>query len=214
MTEHTSSSAAQTVASSDAAQGGPRLLIVGPPGAGKGTQAKGIAERHGIPAISTGDIFRSNIKEQTELGKRVQEITSRGDLVPDSLTNELIESRLGEPDAAAGFLLDGYPRTLPQVEALDAILAREGVELDAVIELTANEDEVVERLLKRAQEQGRDDDNEETIRHRQRVYQAETAPVLDAYRPRGIVVTVDGLGSIDEVAERIEAALAEKGVGA
>lgn len=191
-----------------------RLLIVGPPGAGKGTQATGIAERYGVPAISTGDIFRANIKEQTELGKRVQEITARGDLVPDSLTNELIEDRLAQPDAAGGFLLDGYPRTLPQVEALTALLAREGVDLDAVISLTVDEDVVVARLLKRAEEQGRVDDNEETIRHRQHVYAQETEPLLDVYRGRGLLVEVDGMGTVEEVGERIAAALAEKGVSA
>lgn len=191
-----------------------RLLIVGPPGAGKGTQATGIAERYGIPAISTGDIFRANIKNQTELGKRVQEITARGDLVPDSLTNELIEDRLAQPDAEDGFLLDGYPRTLPQVEALTALLDAKGQALDAVIELTADTDEVVARLLQRAQEQGRVDDNEETIRHRQDVYREETEPLLEVYRAQGLVVPVDGMGTIDEVGEAIAAALAAKGVAA
>lgn len=189
-----------------------RLLIVGPPGAGKGTQATGIAERYGIPAISTGDIFRKNIKEGTELGKLAQEITSRGDLVPDSLTNDLVRDRLAEDDAQGGFLLDGYPRTLAQVEALTALLGSQGVELDAVISLTVDEDVVVERLLKRAEEQGRVDDNEETIRHRQHVYREETEPLLVVYRERGLVVEVDGMGSIDEVGEAIAAALAAKGI--
>lgn len=189
-----------------------RLLIVGPPGAGKGTQATGIAERYGIPAISTGDIFRKNTKEGTELGKLAQEITSRGDLVPDSLTNDLVRDRLAEDDAQGGFLLDGYPRTLAQVEALTALLGSQGVELDAVISLTVDEDVVVERLLKRAEEQGRVDDNEETIRHRQHVYREETEPLLAVYRARGLVVEVDGMGSIDEVGEAIAAALAAKGI--
>lgn len=189
-----------------------RLLIVGPPGAGKGTQATGIAERYGIPAISTGDIFRKNIKEGTELGKLAQEITSRGDLVPDSLTNDLVRDRLAEDDAQGGFLLDGYPRTLAQVEALTALLGSQGVDLDAVISLTVDEDVVVERLLKRAEEQGRVDDNEETIRHRQHVYREETEPLLVVYRERGLVVEVDGMGSIDEVGEAIAAALAAKGI--
>ena len=189
-----------------------RLLIVGPPGAGKGTQATGIAERYGIPAISTGDIFRKSIKEGTELGKLAQEITSRGDLVPDSLTNDLVRDRLAEDDAQGGFLLDGYPRTLAQVEALTALLGSQGVELDAVISLTVDEDVVVERLLKRAEEQGRVDDNEETIRHRQHVYREETEPLLVVYRERGLVVEVDGMGSIDEVGEAIAAALAAKGI--
>lgn len=191
-----------------------RLLIVGPPGAGKGTQAAGIAARFGIPAISTGDIFRANIQQQTELGQRVQAITARGDLVPDSLTNELIEDRLAQPDAAAGFLLDGYPRTLPQVDALAQLLESKGQALDAVIELTVDAEEVVARLLQRAQEQGRVDDTEETIRHRQNVYRAETEPLLEVYRAQGLVVPVDGMGSIDGVGQAIADALAAKGITA
>lgn len=190
----------------------PRLLIVGPPGAGKGTQATGIAERYGIPAISTGDIFRENIRNETELGKQVQEITARGDLVPDSLTNALIEDRLAQPDAAAGFLLDGYPRTLPQVEALAKLLAATGRRLDAVVELTADTDEIVARLLRRAQEQGRADDNEATIRHRLDVYRDETEPLLEVYRGQGLVVPVDGMGTIEHVGEAIAAALAARGI--
>lgn len=191
-----------------------RLLIVGPPGAGKGTQAAGIAERYDIPAISTGDIFRENIRNQTELGTRVQEITSRGDLVPDSLTNELIEDRLAQPDAEGGFLLDGYPRTLPQVDALGKLLDAKGQRLDAVVSLTVDEDEVVARLLQRAKDQGRVDDTEETIRHRQQVYRKDTEPLLDVYREQGLVLEVDGMGTIDEVGEAIAAALAEAGVRA
>lgn len=191
-----------------------RLLIVGPPGAGKGTQAAGIAERYDIPAISTGDIFRENIRNQTELGTRVQEITSRGDLVPDSLTNELIEDRLAQPDAEGGFLLDGYPRTLPQVEALGKLLEAKGQRLDAVVSLTVDEDEVVARLLQRAKDQGRVDDTEETIRHRQQVYRNDTEPLLDVYREQGLVLEVDGMGTIEEVGEAIAAALAEAGVRA
>ncbi|MDR6971463.1 adenylate kinase [Leifsonia shinshuensis] len=189
-----------------------RMLIVGPPGAGKGTQAARITTAYGIPDISTGDIFRANIKNETELGKQVKAIVDAGDYVPDSLTNQLVADRLGEEDAAGGFLLDGYPRTLAQVEYLDELLAGQGEKLDAVIQLTADQDEIVERLSKRAHEQGRADDSEEAIRHRQQVYLRETSPLIDVYRERGLLVPVDGLGGIDEVAERIAAALAERGI--
>lgn len=189
-----------------------RLLIVGAPGAGKGTQATGLAEAYGVPAISTGDIFRANIKNGTELGKRVQEITAQGQLVPDSLTNDLISDRLSQADVEPGFLLDGYPRTVGQVEFLTSLLASDGASIDAVVQLVTDTDAVVERLLKRAQEQGRVDDTEEVIRHRQEVYQAETAPVIDMYAARGVVVEVDGMGSVDEVASRILEALRAKGL--
>ncbi|QUY63715.1 adenylate kinase [Gulosibacter molinativorax] len=188
-----------------------RLLIVGAPGAGKGTQATGLAEAYGVPAISTGDIFRANIKNGTELGKRVQEITAQGQLVPDSLTNDLISDRLSQADVEPGFLLDGYPRTVGQVEFLTSLLGDDAA-IDAVVQLVTDTDAVVERLLKRAQEQGRVDDTEEIIRHRQEVYQAETAPVIDVYAARGVVVEVDGMGSVDEVASRILEALAVKGL--
>ena len=163
-----------------------RLLIVGAPGAGKGTQATGLAEAFGVPAISTGDIFRANIKNGTELGKKVQEITAQGQLVPDSLTNELIRDRLSQSDVAPGFLLDGYPRTVGQVEFLTELLAADGAAIDAVVQLVTDTDAVVARLLKRAEEQGRVDDTEEVIRHRQEVYASETAPVVDLYRERGL----------------------------
>lgn len=191
-----------------------RLLIVGPPGAGKGTQASRIAERYGIPTISTGDIFRANIKNETELGKQVKAIVDAGDYVPDSLTNALVTDRLNEADAAGGFLLDGYPRTPDQVTYLDELLASHGHALDAVIRLVADQDEVVRRLTQRALEQGRADDSEEAIRHRQEVYQRETAPLLEMFRTRGLLIEVDGLGAIDDVSERIFAALAERGLGA
>lgn len=182
-----------------------RLLIVGPPGAGKGTQANRIAERYGVPAISTGDIFRANIKGATELGQQVQAIIERGELVPDSLTNEIVADRLAQADAAAGFLLDGYPRTVDQVTALDSML--EGESLDAVVLLEADTDEVVARLLNRAQLEGRADDTEEVIRHRQNVYAEQTAPLIELFSARGILVSVDGMGSVEEVAERIAAGL-------
>ncbi|HLU63340.1 MAG TPA: adenylate kinase [Protaetiibacter sp.] len=190
------------------------MLIVGPPGAGKGTQAARIAERFGIPTISTGDIFRANIAGQTELGLRVKEIVDAGDYVPDSLTNELVSDRLAEPDAEAGFLLDGYPRTPEQVRFLDELLSSKGQKLDAVLRLVADEDEIVRRLRKRAVEQGRSDDSEEAIRHRQEVYQRETAPVLEMFRDKGLLLEVDGLGAVDEVTERIWAVFAEAGIGA
>lgn len=191
---------------------GVRMLIVGPPGVGKGTQAARIAERYAILAISTGDIFRANIRGETELGLQVKAIVDAGDYVPDELTNELVSGRLDEADADGGFLLDGYPRTPEQVGYLDALLARRGHVLDLVIRLVADEDEIVRRLRKRSEEQGRTDDSEEAIRHRQVVYQRETGPILDAYRDQGLLVEVDGLGSVDEVSERVFAALADRGV--
>jgi adenylate kinase len=184
-----------------------RLIIVGPPGAGKGTQASRIAQSFGIPAISTGDIFRSNIKNETELGKQVKDILASGGYVTDEITNAIVQDRLREDDAAQGFLLDGYPRTVAQVEALDAMLAEGGHALDAVLELTVDEDAVVQRLLKRAQIEGRVDDTEEVIRERQAIYRRETAPLAEIYAQRGLLVQVDGMGEVDEVAARIDQAL-------
>jgi len=191
---------------------GVRLLIVGPPGAGKGTQSARISQRFGVPTISTGDIFRSNIANGTPLGKQVKAIVDAGDYVPDDLTNALVADRLGETDADGGFLLDGYPRTPEQVEYLDGLLAERGHSLDAVVQLIADQDEVVRRLRQRAVEQGRTDDTEEAIRHRQEVYQRETAPLLDMFRERGLLIEIDGLGPVDEVAERISAALTQRGI--
>ncbi len=185
-----------------------RLLIIGPPGAGKGTQASKIAERYDIPAISTGDIFRANIQGGTELGLQVQAIIKAGELVPDSLTNEIVRDRLHQDDAATGFLLDGYPRNVEQVHALDGML--DGDSLDAVVLLKADTDEVVARLLKRAEIEGREDDTEDVIRHRQDIYAEQTAPLVDLFTERGILISVDGLGGIDEVAERIASALDAK----
>jgi adenylate kinase len=189
-----------------------RLLLIGPPGAGKGTQAEILAETFDIPAISTGDIFRANVKNQTELGLKVKAIMDAGEYVPDEITNAIVANRLLEPDALKGFLLDGYPRTPDQVVELDKMLAAEGKALDVVVQIVADTNEVVARLLKRAQEQGRADDTEEVIRHRMAVYAEQTAPLIDVYEARDLVVTVDGLGQVEEVTTRILDALASRGI--
>ncbi|WP_291056881.1 adenylate kinase [Herbiconiux sp.] len=187
-----------------------RLLLIGPPGAGKGTQAARLSEAYSIPAISTGDIFRENVKNGTELGVKAKEYMDAGQYVPDSVTNDLVRDRLNQDDVVDGFLLDGYPRTLQQVEELDDILGVGDSTLDAVVVLTADTDEVVTRLLKRSAEQGRSDDTEEVIRKRLDVYAEQTAPLIEVYAGRGLVVEVDGLGAIDEVTGRIIAALASR----
>ena len=189
-----------------------RLLLIGAPGAGKGTQAEKLSEAFGIPAISTGDIFRHNVKNETELGKQAKAFMDRGEYVPDSLTNALVRDRLSHTDAADGFLLDGYPRTADQVVELDDILASHSQQLDAVVMLTADVDEVVRRLLNRAIEQGRADDTEDVIRRRLEVYEEQTAPLVSVYAARNLVVTVDGLGEVAEVTARIVEALAERGI--
>ncbi|PYY37660.1 adenylate kinase [Curtobacterium sp. MCJR17_055] len=191
-----------------------RLIIVGPPGAGKGTQAGRIASALGIPAISTGDIFRKNVADGTPLGQRAKALMDAGEYVPDDLTNALVRDRLAEPDAEQGFLLDGYPRTTAQVEYLDALLAEQGAAIDLVVQLVADQDALVARLLKRAGEQGRADDTEETIRRRQQVYQEQTAPIVAVYQERGLVADVDGLGTVDEVGDRIAEALTTRGLTA
>lgn len=185
-----------------------RLVLLGPPGAGKGTQAVRLAERLGVPAISTGDIFRANIKGGTELGRTAQEYTSRGELVPDEVTNAMVRDRLAQDDTAHGFLLDGYPRNVAQVGELDAILADSGRAIDAAVEITADADVVVERLLKRAEIEGRADDTEPVIRHRLDVYAEQTAPISGVYAGRDLLVQVDGIGEVDEVTERLLTALA------
>jgi adenylate kinase len=184
-----------------------RLLIMGPPGAGKGTQAKRIAEHYEIPAISTGDIFRTMKTADTPLARQVRAIMESGGYVSDEITNEIVKDRLAQPDCQKGFLLDGYPRTLQQVQTLDDYLDETGRPLDAVISLLADTDEVVARLLRRAEIDGRADDNEETIRVRLQVYAEQTEPLLDVYRSRGLLVEVDGLGEVDEISERVFAAL-------
>ena len=185
-----------------------RLVLLGPPGAGKGTQAARLAERLGVPAISTGDIFRANIKGGTELGRAAQEYSSRGELVPDSITNAMVRDRLAEADTAEGFLLDGYPRNAAQVVELDAILADLDWSLDGVVEITADRDELLARLAKRAEIEGREDDTEEAIARRLDIYAEQTAPLTAAYDGRGLLVRVDGIGEIDDVTGRIVSALA------
>jgi len=189
-----------------------RLLIVGPQGSGKGTQGVRIAEAFAVPVVSTGDIFRANIKGGTELGAKVSEITARGDLVPDELTSEIVRDRLAQDDAARGFLLDGYPRNAVQVGHLDEFLSSRDEALDAVIMLDVPREESIERLRLRAQEQGRADDTADAIAHRLDIYENETAPILGMYGVRGIVDKIDGVGSLDEITERIFAALAVRGL--
>jgi adenylate kinase len=184
-----------------------RLIIMGPPGAGKGTQARFIAEHFKIPAISTGDIFRANVTEGTELGLEAKRYMDAGEYVPDEVTNLMVRNRIDEPDAVSGFLLDGYPRTLAQVEELDGMIQFTGHQLDAVVCLTVDQDEIVARLLQRAQVEGRADDTEDVIRRRQEVYLEQTAPLIEVYKKRGIVHEIDGLGEVADVTQRIFAAL-------
>lgn len=178
-----------------------RLLIMGPPGAGKGTQAAVICELLGIPHISTGDLFRMNLAQGTALGQEAKKYMDAGEYVPDSVTNGMVRERLCDADTADGFLLDGYPRTVAQVAELDGMLG--AGKLDRVIELTADTDEVVTRLLGRAKDQGRADDTEEVIRRRLEVYSEQTAPLTELYASRGILVQVDGMGEVTEVTSRI-----------
>jgi adenylate kinase len=189
-----------------------RVLFMGPPGAGKGTQAALVAEHFGVPQISTGDIFRANVAAGTELGVIAKRYMEAGEYVPDEVTNDMVRARLSEPDARRGFLLDGYPRTVDQVAWLDEMLADLGTPLDGVIVLRVDREELIARLLERARTSGRADDTEEVIRHRQEVYAEQTTPLLSLYSERGLVVEVDGHGTVDEVAERIWNALAMQDV--
>ncbi|KZB82062.1 adenylate kinase [Amycolatopsis regifaucium] len=181
-----------------------RLVLVGPPGAGKGTQAVALSEKLRIPHISTGDLFRAHVGEQTPLGQEAKRYLDSGELVPDSVTNEMVRERLAEPDAKAGFLLDGFPRNTKQADVLGEILGEADTELNAVIQLQVSEDVVVERLLSR----GRSDDTEDVIRRRQQIYVSETAPLLEYYAD--ILVTVDGVGSVDEISARVLEALRDR----
>jgi adenylate kinase len=184
-----------------------RLILMGPPGAGKGTQARVVADHFGIPAISTGDIFRINVSNGTPLGKKAQAYMDKGEYVPDEITNLMVRNRIDEPDAEPGFLLDGYPRTLAQVEELDGMIKYTGHALDAVVVLTVDADEIVARLVQRAQVVGRTDDTEEVVRRRQEVYVEQTEPLIEVYRARGIVHEIDGMGAVEEVTKRIFDAL-------
>ena len=182
---------------------------MGPPGAGKGTQARFVADRFGVPAISTGDIFRANVSQGTPLGVEAKRYMDAGEYVPDEVTNRMVRNRIDEDDATPGFLLDGYPRTLAQVTELDGMIEFTGHRLDAVVVLTVDSEELVQRLLQRAQTDGRADDTEDVIRRRQEVYLEQTEPLIEVYRERGILVEVDGMGEVDDVTARIFAALDE-----
>ncbi len=184
-----------------------RLILMGPPGAGKGTQAKFVADHFGIPAISTGDIFRANVSQGTPLGVEAKTYMDAGEYVPDEVTNSMVRNRIAEADAAPGFLLDGYPRTLAQVEELDGMIAATGHRLDAVVVITADADELVQRLTQRARIEGRADDTEDVIRRRQEIYLQETEPLISVYSARGLVHAIDGMGEVEDVTKRIFAAL-------
>ncbi|PKH43619.1 adenylate kinase [Nocardioides alpinus] len=186
-----------------------RLILMGPPGAGKGTQARYVADHFGVPAISTGDIFRANVSQGTPLGVEAKRYMDAGEYVPDEVTNLMVRNRIDEDDAAPGFLLDGYPRTLAQVTELDGMIEFTGHRLDAVVVLTVDSEELVQRLLQRAQTDGRADDTEDVIRRRQEIYLEQTEPLIGVYRERGILVEVDGMGEVDDVTARIFAALDE-----
>jgi adenylate kinase len=181
-----------------------RLVLVGPPGAGKGTQAAVLSEKLGIPHISTGELFRAHVGQQTGLGREAKRYLDAGELVPDAVTNEMVRERLAESDARQGFLLDGFPRNLAQAHVLDKILAENGTELDAVLEFAVPENVVVERMLSR----GRSDDTEDVIRRRLEVYRSDTAPLLDYYRDRA--VAVDAVGEVGEVTARALDALRDR----
>ncbi len=180
-----------------------RVVFMGPPGAGKGTQAALLASELGVPHISTGDIFRTNVADGTALGKEAQRYMDAGEYVPDTVTNAMVRDRLTHDDCRPGFLLDGYPRTVEQVAELDAMLRSAGQALDVVVELTVEIDEVVGRLVKRAAEQGRTDDSEDVIRRRLEVYAEQTAPLLTTYSDRGLLVQVDGMGVVEDVTSRL-----------
>ncbi|MFZ9693044.1 MAG: adenylate kinase [Candidatus Nanopelagicales bacterium] len=187
-----------------------RIVFMGPPGAGKGTQAAIIAKELSIPHISTGDIFRANVLALTELGIAAKRFMDAGEYVPDTITNDMVRDRLEQDDAKNGFILDGYPRTVDQITELDTMLSVDDVKVDVVIELTADTNEVVKRLAKRALDQGRIDDTEDVIRRRLEVYAEQTEPLTAIYENREILKQVDGLGDINEITNRILSALAVK----
>ncbi len=184
-----------------------RLLLLGPPGAGKGTQAQRLIDDLGVPQVSTGDMLRAAVAAGTPVGKRAQAQMEAGELVSDEVVIGVAKERLMQPDAAEGFILDGFPRTVAQAEALDGLLEELGVKLERCVALVVDEEELVKRLLKRAEIEGRADDNEVSIRTRMQEYREKTAPLLTYYRERGVLSEVDGLGTVDEIAERIGAAI-------
>ena len=193
-----------------------RVVLLGPPGAGKGTQAQIIAGRLGVPAISTGDIFRANVSGQTDLGKQAKAYMDAGDLVPDEITVAMVRDRLAEPDAKAGFLLDGFPRTIAQAEQLRGSLDELGQHLDCVLELVVDQDELVRRLSGRrmlvdGEWVQRDDDKPETVRHRLEVYQEQTAPLSGFYDSEGLLAQIDAIGTVEEVTDRAMTALGQSG---
>jgi adenylate kinase len=184
-----------------------RLILLGPPGAGKGTQAKILVEAYGIPQLSTGDILRSAIADKTQLGLEAKAIMDRGDLVSDSIVNGIVSERIDAEDCKPGFILDGFPRTIAQAEALDGMLADKGIKLDSVIELTVDADELVRRVIQRSKDSGRADDNPDVIRKRLDVYKSSTAPLVEYYAGKGLVKTVDGMSPVDQVTSDIKSAL-------
>jgi adenylate kinase len=189
-----------------------RLILLGPPGAGKGTQAKSLIEAYGIPQLSTGDILRSAIKARTPMGLEAKAVMDRGDLVSDTVVNGIVSERLDEEDARQGFILDGFPRTIPQAEALDQMLADKGMQIDAVIEITADADTLTRRIVNRARENAattgaRADDNEDVVRNRLAVYREQTAPLVEFYRQKGLLRSVDGMAPVEQVTAAIRQAV-------
>lgn len=184
-----------------------RIVLLGAPGSGKGTQAAILTEQLEVPHISTGVLLRAAVEAGTELGQKARSIMDRGELLPDDIMLDLIEERLQQPDAQKGFILDGYPRNLSQADALDTLLDRIDKPLDVAIQIDIDTDLVVERIAKRAAEEGRSDDSEETVRKRLDVYEEQTAPVVGFYAEKGLLTRVLGEGSIDEVNQRIMAVL-------
>ena len=183
------------------------IVLLGPPGSGKGTQAARLRQELDLPHVASGDLFRENLKNDTELGLKAKTYMDRGALVPDDVTIAMVMDRLARPDCARGAILDGFPRTQAQAEALDALLRRLAAPLDCCLALTVDTEEVVQRLVRRAEIEGRADDNEQTIRERMKVYDSQTAPLLAYYRDAGLLVEVDGMGEMDEVTARILEAL-------